>query len=205
MDKNGWQSLILLHRQFAAFFWLTPELQNGNIVIIVGFSCQASLQASLRRTPMLSLNNFLSILCYVSGKSCLHLWPCQEPIYWGCGFFWGFFFPCFGNFIFFWSWARFPHFFLVFHDFSLVFHWFSFIFPHVFLVFQYFSLVFHNFLTFSSFSITFSFVFHHFPHFFIVFHYFFPCFPWLFLRFSLVFLHFSSLFHRFPLLFLSFS
>ena len=115
----------------------------------------------------------------------------------------GIFFSCFGNFIFFWSWARFPHFFLVFHDFSLVFHWFSFMFPHVFLVFQYFSLVFHNF-----------------PHFVIVFHYFFlcfssfsslfhrfpllfPCFPWLFLRFSLVFLHVSSLFHRFLLLFLS--
>ena len=165
MDKNGWQSLILLHRQFAVFFWLTPELQNGNIVIIVGFSCQASLQASLRRTPMLSLNNFLSILCYVSGKSCLHLWPCQEPIYWGCGFFRSFF-SCFGNFIFFWSWARFPHFFLVFHYFSLVFHWFSCIFPHFFLVFHYFSLVFHSFsftsFTFSSFSITF-------PWFFIIF------------------------------------
>ena len=72
------------------------------------------------------------------------------------------FFCCFGI-CFFWSWARFPHFFYVFHYFSLVFHWFSFIVPHFFLVFQYFSLVFHNFphffhrftlllLGFSSFS-----------------------------------------------------
>ena len=76
------------------------------------------------------------------------------------------FFFCFGI-CFFWSWARFPHFFYVFHYFSLVFHWFSFIVPHFFLVFQYFSLVFHNFPHFFIVLHYFSLVFHHFPHIFL--------------------------------------
>ena len=125
----------------------------------------------------------------------------KKQIYQGAEFFWDFF-SCFGNFIFFWSWARFPHFFLVFHDFSLVFHWFSFIFPHFFLVFQYFSLVFHNFPQFFIVFHYFSLVFHHVPHFFLVFHYFFLVFHWC--SFFIGFPSLSLTFPRFPVLFLWF-
>ena len=120
----------------------------------------------------------------------------------GCGMFWGFFFLVL--FFFFWSWARFPHFFLVFHDFSLVFHWFSFIFPHFFLVFQYFSFVFHNFPHFFIVFHYFSLVFHHFPHFFLVFHYFFLVVHWFSftsLTFSSFSIIFSLVFHHFPHIF----